>query len=257
MSQDAKKGRVDPGSDAEAALRQALGMHPLRPGEELIDDDTFSEIHTGLGTRSPLAGLPRAAPPPLDEDEILLEEVVTELPARPGSSGPRLPERKPDVADVVALEAELERAGDRDEVARVTLRIARVYCRAAGLLVVHGSTIAGLRGDGEGIVSCLDGILIAADARTLFTIPLRRQRPLRGPAPDKGYDARLLKAMGRSEAIETLIVPVRIRERVVNLLYADNGPEPLPDTSVGALVALGGLLSRAYERLILARKSAS
>lgn len=237
-------------------MRQALGMHPLRPGEELIDDDTFSEIHTDPGARGPLAGLPGSAPPPLDEDEILLEEVVTELPARPGPSVPRLPEQKPKVDDVLKLEAELERAINRDEVARLTLRIARVYCRAAGLLVVHGSTIAGLRGDGEGIGSCLDGILIAAEARTLFTIPLRRQRPLRGPAPEVGYDARLLKAMGRTEIKETLIVPVRIRQRVVNLLYVDNGSEPLPDTSVGALVALGGLLSRAYERLILERKRA-
>ena len=254
VSEDRKNGPVESGSDAEKALRQALGMQPLRAGEELIDDDTFSEIHTGA--RSPLAGLPETPKQTVDADEILLEEVVTELPPRPGPSAPWLPDPKPDVADVVTLEAELARAINRDEVARLTLRIARVYCRAAGLLVVHGATIAGLRGDGEGIGSCLDGILIAADARTLFSIPLKRQRPLRGPAPSLGYDARLLRAMGRAEAIETLIVPIRIRQRVVNLLYTDNGPEPMPDTSAGALVALGGLLSRAYERLILERKQA-
>jgi hypothetical protein len=48
--------------------------------------------------------------------------------------------------------------------------------------------------------------------------------------------------------------PIAIRARVINLLYADNGAEPLAETSVAALAALCGCVARAYERLILERK---
>ena len=64
----------------------------------------------------------------------------------------------------------------------------------------------------------------------------------------------MLDAVGRPAAHAVLLQPVSIRGRVVNLLYADNGPDPLGDTSVAALAALAHTVARAYERLILAAK---
>jgi hypothetical protein len=231
--------------DAEAHLREALGMHRLTEGEEFIDDDTFSKIHR--------------APPPLEEDELLLEEVVTVLPPRGAPTQPPAARRPatPTPQDVADLEARLHCGRDRDEVARAALALARAYASAAGLLVVNRDVIAGLAGDGDGIARRLDGIMIAGEARTLFAGPLQSGRPHRGPGPRRGNDARLLRAMGRVDVREVLIVPIAIRERVVNLLYADNGSSALGDTSAAALVELGACLSRAYERLILERRTES
>jgi len=41
---------------------------------------------------------------------------------------------------------------------------------------------------------------------------------------------------------------------VVNLLYADNGSEPLGDESCAALAALCQRVAGSYERIILERK---
>ncbi len=59
-----------------------------------------------------------------------------------------------------------------------------------------------------------------------------------------------MRALGRSDACDVLVVPVLVRDRTVNLIYADNGPDRLADTAVAALVTLGSCLAKAYERLI-------
>lgn len=52
-----------------------------------------------------------------------------------------------------------------------------------------------------------------------------------------------------------LVLPIAVRQRVINLLYVDNEGEPLAETAVAALCALGGCVSQAYERLIVERKA--
>jgi hypothetical protein len=79
--------------------------------------------------------------------------------------------------------------------------------------------------------------------------------PFRGQPPDDGIDGRLLRMIDRGDVQEVLIHPISIRGRVVSLLYADNGPDSFAETSVAALAALCGCVSRAYERLILAQKA--
>ena len=60
--------------------------------------------------------------------------------------------------------------------------------------------------------------------------------------------------MGRDEIQEFAVLPICIGERVVNLLYVDNGSEPLAKTSLAALRVLCTAVGRVYERLILKRK---
>jgi hypothetical protein len=53
---------------------------------------------------------------------------------------------------------------------------------------------------------------------------------------------------------EIAVLPVALSGRVVNLLYADNGPEALGDASVAALTSICARVGAAYERLIRERK---
>ena len=64
----------------------------------------------------------------------------------------------------------------------------------------------------------------------------------------------LPRRQGRESAQEIAVLPVLIQDRVVGLLYADNGAEALADASIAALQAVCTRLAKAYERLILARK---
>ena len=234
LGPEAARGRHGPEpSDAAAepaekapapAGEAALGPTPLDDGQELIDEETFSSLHEcWQGTSAD----PQDEPP---------------APARTAQPTP------------AALEAELEAASDRDTVGRMALRIARLHAGAAALFVVRGGMVSGFRGDGEGMNESLDGILIPADVDTIFSRPATARTPFRGRPPEGGIDGRVFGALSRKGAREVLVHPIAIRDRVINLLYADNGSEPLAETSVAALAALCDCVARAYERLILERK---
>jgi hypothetical protein len=60
--------------------------------------------------------------------------------------------------------------------------------------------------------------------------------------------------MNRSQIQEAFLHPIVIRDRIVNVIYADNASDTLGDTSVAALSAVCSCISRAYERLILEGK---
>jgi hypothetical protein len=101
----------------------------------------------------------------------------------------------------------------------------------------------------------LPAIELPIVTESLFTQPAATLTPFRGEPPDTGIDARLLHSLGRDGVLEVLVLPIAIRGRVVNLLYADNGPDPFGETSLAALGELCRCISRGYERLILARKA--
>lgn len=249
--------------EQEARTRRKFGLETLTDDEELIDDTTFSAIHEELAKgktdgsdTQPVLDDPGAATPAEpsnEEDELLLEEIATELPSKTEVAA-RDCSAPADSAVVAALERQLADAKDRDEVAALTLRIARYYARVAALFVVNRGLVAGLCGSGEGLGDRLEGIMIPTSADSLMAAPLETGQPVRGGPPPGSVDQRVLRAMGRDKIQDLAVLPIRIGERVVNLLYVDNGSEPLAKTSLGALRVLCAAVGRVYERLILERK---
>jgi hypothetical protein len=211
-------------------------MTPLGDDQELIDEETFSSLHARW------QGAPEAAPEDLAEPE----------PAREGADAGRAPVGA--AVHAATLEAELATANDRDTVGRLALRIARLHASAAALFVVRGGMVSGFLGDGDETEESLDGILIPVEIDTIFSRPATAGTHYRGRPPEGGIDARVLGALTRRGAREALVLPIAVRDRVINLLYADNGSEPLGETSVAALTALCACIASAYEHLILERK---
>jgi len=126
------------GDEFEARLRarRELGIRALDADEELIDRETFGRLQAQLT----VAGTSAAS-----AEELLLEEVATELPP----DAPR-DERRGDPIEPVSrpdrmaeAETALLDASDREEVCRTALGIARAYAPAAALLVVSRVAIAG------------------------------------------------------------------------------------------------------------------
>jgi hypothetical protein len=255
----AQSKAAKPSPDEEEATRERAreqwDISTLGEDEELIDDDAFASLHTRLAMRRSASADPEEG---AEAEELLLEEVVGEIPAdRPRCEDA---DAQQEVAaptspgEVAALEAQLLSATHRDEVARTSLRLALRHARVAGLLVVSRGMIAGLCAQGEGLESRIEGVAISADTETVLTEPATSGEPRRLDAPSAGLDARILRAMGRADAVEIAVLPIATRGRVVNLLYVDNGAERIGETSYAALVALCDLVAQAYERLILSRK---
>jgi hypothetical protein len=244
------KRAPDPDQEEQARVRQELGIQALPEGESLMNTQAFSrlQIDAALSQARADGGVPPADEP---DDELMLEEITTELPVR--GQGHHAATRVPaDPAEVAALEREMMAAKERDDVAELALRIATYYAKAAAIFVVNNGIVAGLRSAGEGSTSGIEAVMIPADAQSVICTPVATRKFSRG-TPQGEVDGRVLRAMGRSSAKEILALPVAIGERVVNVIYADNGAESLPDTSVGALRVLALTVAKAYERLILER----
>jgi hypothetical protein len=84
---------------------------------------------------------------------------------------------------------------------------------------------------------------LAHDRRTSFCGP--------GPAEGNRLQRQIWKYLGCEEPSEVVVVPVQVKNRVLNLVYAhatDGGP--LPDGPVADLQALCAAVSSAYVRMI-------
>jgi hypothetical protein len=211
------------------------GWTPLAAGEELIDAASFAALYQQA--EGPHG---RRMAAPID---------------------PRAGEGRPEpkdwlvagAASVAALEAGLDQARDRDAVVSHALALALGHARAVALFAVRG-TVQGISAAGEIERRDLCDVLVAPEAGSLLAAAIERGAPARGAPESEGIDARLARLLRGVEPAELAFFPIRIGDRVVNLLYADNGSEPLGDESCAALAALCQRVAGSYERIILERK---
>lgn len=209
------------------------GWAPLGAGEELIDQDSFAHLYQRFEQARGDAG--RVRP--------------TNAPA--GSTpGCRLVEG---AASLASLEAGLAEARDRDAVVMHALALAVRHAPAAALFAVRG-TLQGLAGSGEVACGSLRDVLVAPEAGSLVTRAIDRREPVRGPPGSDGVDVRLARLLRGFDPVELAYFPVQVAGRVVNLLYTDNGREPLPATSWTALQDVCERTGRSYERIIRERR---
>jgi len=239
----------------------------VHSGEELMDESTFSELYWCDARRGEwrraetkpqgqrIAPPPGAADPAFDLAELGARVLGSPDPVecdrgRSAGSGATAAPISPSAT--AALEAEIDRAQSREAVARLAVYLARSYASAAALFLCHRGIVQGLGGDG--LSGRPDVVLFPAGAASVFGEVAASGRAFRGAPRADGLDARVQRALGREHVQEIAVLPVRLGGRVVNLLYADNGPEALGDASAAALTAVCARVADAYERLIRERK---
>ena len=240
----AEDARPSPGPEEASALR-FREMHGLRPveGSDLIDRETFAALFdsTFAGARDS-----EAEPPEL--------ELLTPADPEPDPESPADDEPPPGPGELAELEERLATVSDRDELVACALRIASAHAETAALFLVHRGNVQGFRAVGGTIAECIEGVFLPVSAPSVFAAVASGGWAYRGAPPKGGIDAPLLRMLGRNEARDVAVLPVRVGERVLSLLYVDNGPRRLANTSIAALVALAGCIGKAYARMLLARR---
>ena len=250
LATKAKSTAGDPNQKLpELNLNAGEDMAPLADSQDLIDEESFQSLHANTGPNSSTTQAQAAAGRATEVPEMDLASL--ELSAPPTGAAPELAEDS-----VAALEVALVLARDRDAVSEIALRIARRYTEAAAIFIVRGGIISGFRGDGVAISEQISGILLPTESDCAITAPATTRTPFRGRPPESGLNATLLASLQRTDAREVTVFPISIRDQVVNLLYTDSSQNPLGETGFAALDALANLITRAYERLILERKTA-
>lgn len=247
---------------AEFADEERDGAVDALADQDLIDEASFSALHSDWqSNRSGSRGMEEPARMPdsvpaasnvasesdrVPCDPVVTEEVLNRLQMELDPRGAALA--------AVTLESALANAMHRNDIGRLALQLARLFAGAAALFVVRDGLISGFRGDGEAITPNIDGVLIPTSSETIFAAPATGGQQWRGRPPTTGISDRVLKALGRREVFEALVLPITIGGIVINLLYVDNKDERISETAVAALGALCSCVSKAYERLIIEGK---
>ncbi len=220
-----------------------------------------------------LAGRPDPNPSVVPPPEQLPPAEPTPLPPEVAKrASVRVPRREPiDMASLTArkdpkprrlgpyttamAERDLLEAEDSDDVLRAFFDFASQYFDYAALFAVHGDLAEGKDAAGAG----------APRNRVLsLGIPLDLPSALsRAAAADRfsllrlgtgGLDGALARDLDRRPGPQVLLLPVRVRDRTVLVLYGDHGHQDVQLEAIGQVLSFAPRVSSALEHLILKRK---
>ena len=234
-----------PAAPAPAKTEAPPAPAPRRPSIQTVSMTEEERAALSAATRPvPAAPGPAPAPPPSPA-------------AMPSPASPALPAH----ASIDEVEAAFTRTHDREEVARIALGfLARGYRRAA-LFQVAKDKVSAWMGQGELDLPIFQKFSIGFDQPSLF-LNLRNGSSLHiGPLPPMPAHRELARAWGGELPRDCVVLPVRIKDRLVAVLYADGGLKAAKGPGIGGielshLQRLAAATGAALERCILHRKRA-
>jgi hypothetical protein len=154
------------------------------------------------------------------------------------------------------MESALLHVSERERLIELSLAIASRFASTLALFVVQRGMLQGLRCEHGGAPHAIDGVLVPIESVSMLTDAVNAGKPVLVDPRAHAIDQRVLQLIGDDETSEAGLFPVSVKQRVVNVLYASNGREPLGAIAFAALGALAQQMGPAYEQLILHRKTA-
>ena len=160
-------------------------------------------------------------------------------------------EKQPDddQEQLVKIKEQFAAVHDREEVIDILLSEINPLASRAAVFLIKGDVIHGWKSRNIPI----DQLEIPIDGPSIFTEVLSRKNYYRGP---------LLKLPGNEPLIGRLggmpqdccMIPIYIREKIVGLLYVDNGNSAVLDAGVGYINSLVAMAAISFEIVILRKK---
>lgn len=187
---------------------------------ELSDEDLvlFPSFATDA---QPAPNGDEAAPPPPAEVEQPSPPGQEEPPPAPG------PPLNPEARLARAAEA-LQGAEIRDDIADALLEFSSAHFTRCMLLALRGDTIVGWRGQGTEVEpTAVRAIAIPKDEPSVFSGLLQGTAFWLGPIPPMPRNQELVFPLGNQEPAACLILPVKVRGKIVAFLYGDSCDQPL------------------------------
>ncbi|MBI5073693.1 MAG: hypothetical protein HZB62_00745 [Nitrospirae bacterium] len=160
-------------------------------------------------------------------------------------------EKKPEdeAKQILKVKEQFAAVRDKEEVIGILLSMTKTVASRAAVFLVKGNAVSGWKARGVDI----DAFNTSAEGQSIFSEVLSRKTYYRGP---------LLKIPGNALLIERLngtpqdccMMPVTIRDKIIGLLYVDNGNNSVLDAGLGYIHSLVALASVSFEIVILRKK---
>ncbi len=218
---------------------------PVAPPPPILKTVTLTEAErAALNTPSP-------------QPERQPEPVAAAATAAPAARTPPAAPEGPASADEV--EEALSRTADREEVGRIALGLMVRSYRRAALFQVARERVSAWMAQGELDLPIFQTFSVGFDQPSIF-LNLRQGSALYlGPLPPMPAHRELARAWGGELPRDCVLLPVRIKDRLVAVLYADGGTTKAGKAGgidLPQLNRLAASTGTALERCILHRKRA-
>jgi len=256
----------------ESATPEPVGPGPAEAGEPLPLAAWGADPVAGEAASPPFAAGPTgpALPHPSPAAEPLARALAQAVELAEAAVGDEplpvglpaaLPEQRVRPARWTLAEARqaLAEAATRDQAVSALLRYALDFFEHAALLAsargrLHGRDALGAD---PGARARARGVSLPWGDAGIVRAVVETGGPYLGPAgPDAVVEA-LVAGLGRSPPRTMLLYPVQVRDRVVCLLYADNGEAPVSPRRVGDLFLLASEVGATLLRLLAADKASA
>lgn len=265
-----------------SALREALARAypdtPTRPPAptplELVRRKPVPHSrrpHEGHGAERPSARaiVDQAGPPPVERELTAARWDAPRVSSKPprtilsdheaswsdlvASSSEEAPTRalRPTLAELGGTLAALRTSNDRDAIARLACESAAGVARTTVFLALRKGVLRGWEGVGQVSPGALRNLWIPASSPSVFKEVIDTGQPHRGQHGTTAAD-KLFRAATGSRGASLVVEPIRVGERVVALLCADDPRHGVP--GLERLEALASAVGAALERLIIEAK---
>ncbi len=245
--------------DADFSMDEAFFsvQHTRQETDTLLD--RLPQERSDWAEAEPAApALPTPLPGPQEETPGLPQPLPGPSPLTSMSSETVAPAESEPLAGLNPLARNARRfleARSRDEIAEVLLQVTQCFFQRRLLFILQRDRIVGWDGCGSGVPrERIKRVLLPMDSLSLFTAVKVGSRPMIGPVADVPANRRLFKDLGMEIPNEVVLLPIRIKDRVVAILYGDNTSQPVGSIDVDLLRRFTMQAAIALEILILRSK---
>jgi MshEN domain len=164
---------------------------------------------------------------------------------------PLIASEPPPVLDLQAAGQILDQASDRDEIVKTTLSFFSNYFHRSVLFLVRRGFVVGLGGYGKGLEDVIiRAMVLPLEKPSVFKTVVDGKSHYIGTLARNDVNIYLLKALGGIIPENVFATPILLRDRVINVIYSDNGDRGKVETDIGDLLLFSRKIASAYDRLI-------
>lgn len=159
------------------------------------------------------------------------------------------PETKVEETSIDKIKSAFTEVKDKEEVDGILLNEAYKLASRVALFTIKNDRIIGWKSKGFDI----ENFVTTDKELSIFSEVIRSKNIYRGPVLDiKGNKTFINIISGTPQ--DALVLPIKIRDKIVALLYVDNGNASVLNANVGFLTMLVSMAAISFEILILKRR---
>ncbi len=159
--------------------------------------------------------------------------------------------KKDESQEIKRVKDEFLKVKERGEVAAIVLKESKRVAARSALFIVRKDVLQGWASHTFDV----DDFKCKIETRSVISEVLSRRSYYRGPVVDIPGNKEFLSALGGAPE-DTILLPIVIGDRVVSILYADNGMGNVLSSNVNYLEKIISLAELSFEMLIVRQKIA-